>query len=225
MKTKILVVDDDKHTRNLVKVFLGKEGFEFLEAGDGEAALKVLDATPIRMAIVDLMMPKMDGFELCEKIREFYDIPILMLTAKSDTADKVRGFELGTDDYLTKPFDPQELVMRVRALMRRYEINISGSIEIGKVKLDRKSYAVFMADKIFTLPKKEFGLLFTLAGAPCRTFSRDYLIENIWGYDFDGNERTLDVHIGRLREKFPENKSGFAIRTLRGLGYRLEEAK
>lgn len=225
MKPSVLVVDDDKRIRSLVKMFLAQDGFEIFEAEDGVAALAVLGQNKIALAVIDIMMPKMSGFELCEKIRQYYDIPILMLTAKTETADKVRGFGLGTDDYLTKPFDPQELVARVRALMRRYKINISGSIEIGNVKLDRRSYAVCMADEIFTLPKKEFELIFTFAGAPGRTFSRDYLIENIWGYDFAGNERTLDVHIGRLREKFAEDKSGFSIRTLRGLGYRLEVTK
>lgn len=219
---KILVVDDDRRIRDLVKIFLEPEGFQILEAADGVEALYIMEQDKVSMVILDILMPNMDGFTLCEKIREFYEIPLLMVTAKTETQDKVRGFGLGTDDYLTKPFDPQELVVRVKALMRRYEINTSGSIEIGLTRLDRKKYTVMMAGAASTLPMKEFELLFTLAGAPGRTFSREILIENIWGYDFDGNERTLDVHIGRLREKFPEDVSGFRIRTLRGLGYRLE---
>jgi DNA-binding response OmpR family regulator len=225
MTNKILVADDDRHIRELIKIFLKPEGFQILEAADGMQALQLMEQDKVDMLILDIMMPKMDGFELCRRIREWYEIPILMLTAKTETQDKIKGFGLGTDDYLTKPFDPQELVLRVRALMRRYEINTSGSIEIGNVRLDRKSYTVFTRGEMFTLPKKEFELLFTLAGAAGRTFSRELLIENIWGYDFDGNERTLDVHIGRLREKFPLEKSGFSIRTLRGLGYRLEAPK
>jgi DNA-binding response OmpR family regulator len=222
---KILVVDDDRNIRNLVKVFLKPEGFEILEAADGEEALTVMEHTKVDMVILDILMPNMDGFELCESIRDYYEIPLLMVTAKTETQDKVKGFRLGTDDYLCKPFDPQELVARVKALMRRYEINMSGSITIGAVSLDRKKHEVVMADETFLLPKKEFELLFTLAGSSGRTFSREILLENIWGYDFDGNERTLDVHIGRLRGKFPEEKSGFRIRTLRGLGYRLEVAQ
>jgi DNA-binding response OmpR family regulator len=222
---KILVVDDDRHIRELVKTFLEREKFEVLTAADGAAALAIMEQRKVDMLILDILMPKMDGWELCRRVRDYYEIPLLMLTAKTETADKIKGFGLGADDYLTKPFDPRELTARVRALLRRYEINASGHIEVGKVQLDRKKYTVTLTGVVATLPKKEFELLFTLAGTAGRTFSREFLIENIWGWDFDGNERTLDVHIGRLRDKFPEAKSGFRIRTLRGLGYRLEVAE
>ncbi|MDR1272705.1 MAG: response regulator transcription factor [Clostridiales Family XIII bacterium] len=222
---KILVVDDERHIRELIKIFLEPEGFRFIEAADGVEALSVLDTEKIDLAIIDILMPKMDGYSLCKEIREYYDLPVLMVTAKSETRDKVAGFDLGADDYLTKPFDPQELVARVKALMRRYEINYSGHIEIGSVRMDRKAYTVTVAgNEPATWPMKEFELLFTLAGSPGRTFSREALIESIWGFDFEGNERTLDVHIGRLRDKLPEGKSGIRIRTIRGVGYRLETA-
>src|SRR6185503_13579221 len=155
-------------------------------------------------------------------LRASYDIPVLMLTAKGETAQKIKGFQLGADDYLVKPFEPLELVARVKALLKRYRIAASQTVQIGELLIDRKTYEVILAGQSMTLPRKEFELLFKLAAYPGRTFSRDQLIEYIWGYDFAGNERTLDVHINRLRERFPEDRHSFKIRTMRGLGYRLE---
>ena len=171
------------------------------------------------LCVVDVMMPNMDGYELCRRLRKYYEnLPILMLTAKAELPSKVKGFELGADDYLTKPFEGEELLLRVRSLLRRYKIEASQVIQIGSVTIDKNSYTVNNE----TIPMKEFELLFKLAGFPGRTFTRDTLIEDIWGYDFDGNERTLDVHVSRLRERFPAEASGFKITTVRGLGYRLE---
>jgi DNA-binding response OmpR family regulator len=164
----------------------------------------------------------MDGWNLCRELREMYDFPLLMLTAKGETAQKIKGFELGTDDYLVKPFEPLELVARVKALLKRYRIATSQTIQIGELLMDRKTFEVTVNGENLTLPLKEFELLFKLAGQPGRTFTREQLIEDIWGYDFEGNERTLDVHINRLRERFPEDQHSFHIRTIRGLGYRLE---
>jgi DNA-binding response OmpR family regulator len=218
-------VDDDRHVRELAKIFLAPEGFQVVEAADGAEAMRVMESVGADMAILDILMPKMDGYTLCGEIRKYYDIPILMITAKSETPDKIRGFSLGADDYLTKPFDPLELVARVKALMRRYEINCSGRVEIGFTRMDRKAYTVTVAGSApATYPMKEFELLFTLAGSPGRTFSRETLIEKIWGFDFEGNERTLDAHIGRLRDKLSRKESGVSIRTIRGVGYRLEMA-
>jgi DNA-binding response OmpR family regulator len=174
------------------------------------------------MVILDIMMPNMDGWELCRQLREAYDIPLLMLTAKGETEDKVLGFQLGTDDYLVKPFEPLELVMRVKALLKRYRIATSQTVQIGTVTMNRKTFEVRANGDSVTLPLKEFELLFKLASYPGKTFSRDQLIEDIWGYDFEGNERTLDVHINRLRERFPAERCAFQIRTIRGLGYRIE---
>ncbi|HEU5100725.1 MAG TPA: response regulator transcription factor [Roseiflexaceae bacterium] len=220
--SNILIVDDDPHIRELVGHFLGAEGFDVAEAADGQAALAALETLKADLVIRDVMMPNMDGWELCRELRASYDIPLLMLTAKGETAQKIKGFQLGTDDYLVKPFEPLELVARVKALLKRYRIATSQKVQAGELLMDRKTFEVQVHGLSVTLPRKEFELLFKLASYPGRTFARDQLIEDIWGYDFEGNERTLDVHINRLRERFPEANHSFKIRTIRGLGYRLE---
>ena len=215
-------MDDDPHIRELVRVFLRNDGFEVIEADDGIEALAKLDAVKADLAIIDIMMPRMDGWQLCQEIKTTFDIPVLILTAKGETSQKLKGFQLGTDDYLVKPFEPLELVARTRALLKRYRIEVSQTIQIGDVVLDRKTYQVTVGNEHLTLPLKEFELLFKLASYPGRTFSREQLIEDIWGYDFHGNDRTLDVHISRLRERFADEEHSFKITTIRGLGYRLE---
>lgn len=220
--SKILIVDDDPHIRELVVLILRNEGFTLVEAIDGLDALDQLASFKADLVILDVMMPKMDGWELCRQLRAVYDIPLLMLTAKGETSQKVKGFELGADDYLVKPFDPPELVVRVKALLKRYRIAASQTIQLGSLFMDRKTFEILVQGERLTLPLKEFELLFKLASYPGQTLSRDQLIEDIWGYDFEGNERTLDVHINRLRERFPETTHSFKITTIRGLGYRLE---
>ena len=197
-------------------------GFGVVEAADGKEALRVLESSRADLAIVDVMMPRMDGWDLCRELKGFCDIPVLMLTAKAETAQKVKGLNLGADDYLVKPFEPAELQARVRALLRRYKIQSAQSVHIGNVTLDRVSFTVTRGGENLTLPLKEFELLFKLASYPGKTFSRDALIQDLWGSDFDGTERTVDVHINRLRDRFPEGSSGFRVVTIRGLGYRLE---
>lgn len=219
---KILIVDDDPNIRELVRTLLTHGGFETIEAADGRDALVKMDES-VSLAVVDVMMPNKDGYELTAVLRKYYEnVPVLMLTAKADLPSKVKGFELGADDYLTKPFEGDELILRVKALLRRYRINAAGSVTVGRLVIDRASFTVSCDGMAQDIPMKEFELVYKLAGSPGRTFSRDSLIEDIWGYDFDGNERTLDVHIGRLRERFPVEKYGFKITTVRGLGYRLE---
>jgi len=221
--TKLLVVDDDAYIRELVKVFLQNEGLEVIEATDGVDALSKLASEKVDMIVMDIMMPNMDGWTLCEEIRSFNtDLPILMLTAKGETSQKVKGFHLGTDDYLVKPFEPAELIVRVKSILKRYRISISQIVEAGNVKLNRQTHEVDLNGEIIILRLKEFELLFTLASYVGKTFSREQLIEEIWGYDYEGDERTVDVHIKRIRERFPQEMSGFIIRTIRGLGYRLE---
>lgn len=220
--TKILIVDDDSNIRELVLLFLKKEGFEPYEAADGLKALQLLEKVKVDLAIIDIMMPNMDGWELCQEIREFSDMPILMLTAKGETSQKVRGFELGADDYLVKPFDPVELTARVKAVLKRYKITVSQTITIEEFMLNRKTHEISFKNKDITIPLKEFDLLFKLASYPGKTFSREVLIEDIWGYDYEGDERTVDVHIKRLRERFSEEEFPFRIQTIRGLGYRFE---
>lgn len=221
--SKILVVDDDKNINMLIQSLLKNENYEVVACFDGNEALEKLENDKVDMLITDVMMPNMDGWELCRQVRSFSSIPILMLTVLGETSQKVKGFGIGADDYLTKPFEPVELVVRVRALLRRANINDSQLITIGKLSIDKNSYIVKTKSESFTLPPKEFELLFTLASMPDKIFSRDSLIENLWGYDFDGNERTLDVHIGRIRDRFPQEIFGIKITTIRGLGYRMEE--
>jgi two-component system, OmpR family, response regulator len=220
--TKILIVDDDPHIRELLSVLLRNEGYEIHEAEDGLKALSLLEAVKMDMVILDIMMPKMNGWELSLEVRKQYDLPMLMLTAKGETLQKVKGFEHGTDDYLVKPFEPQELLVRVKAVLKRYRIALSQTVQFGDLVLDRKTFEISIANQILNLPLKEFELLFKLASYPGKTFSREQLIEEIWGYDYEGDERTVDVHIKRIRERFPEEQHTFKISTIRGLGYRLE---
>ncbi|TQR99042.1 response regulator transcription factor [Paenibacillus ottowii] len=220
--TRVLVVDDDPHIRELVGHFLRLEGLEVVEAVDGLDAMRLFDETKVDLLVLDIMMPGMDGWELCRKLREQTDLPLLMLTAKGETSQIVKGFALGTDDYLVKPFDPLVLVARVKALLKRYRIMASNSVTVGELVLRSDTFECRAGEQEITLPRKEFELLFKLVSYPGKTFTRDHLIEQIWGYDYEGDERTVDVHIKRLRERFPEATHSFAIRTIRGLGYRLE---
>ncbi|ATW25771.1 response regulator transcription factor [Candidatus Formimonas warabiya] len=225
--SRIMIVDDDNYIRELVSTLLKNEGFRTDEATDGRDALQKFSKTIPDLCIIDIMMPNMDGFELCRNIRRYYeDMPVLMLTAKGEISQKVKGFEQGTDDYLTKPFEAPELILRVKALLRRYKVISSQRVQIGTLTIDKNSYTIFTdgeKPEKLDIPMKEFELLFKLAGTPNKTFTRDQLIEDVWGYDFEGNERTLDVHVNRLRERFPAEQYRFKITTVRGLGYRLEE--
>jgi two-component system, OmpR family, response regulator len=220
---KILVVDDDAYIRELVSTLLRNENFDVCEAVDGRDALQKLGEEKIDLCILDIMMPNMDGFDFCKYVRRYYmDMPILMLTAKGDISQKVKGFELGADDYLTKPFEAPELMVRVKALLKRYKISSSQIVQIGNLTMDRNLYAIMVDGEKMDIPMKEYELLFKLGSYLGKTLSRNQLIEDVWGHGFDGNERTLDVHINRLRERFPAEKFRFKITTIRGLGYRLE---
>ncbi|MNI18206.1 Heme response regulator HssR [compost metagenome] len=220
---KVLVVDDDANIRELVRLYLEDEGIEVVQKGNGAEALEYAENHPPDLVVLDIMMPGMDGWALCARLRELGDMPVLMITAKGEPADRIKGFKLGTDDYLVKPFDPMELALRVKALLKRYRIAYSQTIRLGDLRLDRKSYQVVNKDGLeLTLPMKEFELLYKLGSYPGQLFTRNHLIAEIWGIDYEGDERTVDVHIKRLRERFPEHESDFRIVTLRGLGYRLE---
>lgn len=218
----ILTVDDDPHIRELLRLYLQKVGYRTVEAVDGEDALEKLEAEQINLAIVDIMMPYMDGYELCKEIREHYDLPVLMLTAKGELVDKERAYLAGTDDYIVKPFEPKEVLFRIKALLRRFQMINEETIHIGNAIINRTSYKVLVAGKTVILPLKEFELLAQLASYPGRVFSREQLIELVWGNDFVGNDRTIDVHIKRLRERFIEAETKFSIETVRGLGYKIE---
>ncbi|NUU62280.1 response regulator transcription factor [Paenibacillus agri] len=219
---KILVTDDDMNIRTLLKHVLTREGYQVLEAGDGREGITVLKEHTVDMAIVDVMMPHVDGLELCQHIRETYDIPIILLTARQQLSDKEQGYLRGTDDYLTKPFEPEELIFRMKALFRRYSVASNDKIRLNSLVIDRKNYEINDGDDVLLLPVKEFELLAQLAQYPGRLFSRSELIELVWGAGYEGDERTVDVHIKRLRQRFAGYQDDFVIRTVRGIGYKVE---
>lgn len=219
----ILIVDDDINIIRFVEIHLFKEGYHVSQAKNGIEALEVLKKEACDLAVVDVMMPFMDGYELTKEIRNRYDIPVILLTAKSQIEDKERGFQAGTDDYLVKPFEPKELSFRIKALLRRYDQqNEDSLLKIGGITINKKSYEVQIGSKTLLLPLKEFELLYYLASNPKQVFSREDLIEQIWGLDYEGDERTVDVHIKRLRERFASLTDDFQIKTVRGVGYLLE---
>ena len=221
MKSKIMVVDDEMHIRELVRFYLDKAGFDTIEAANAEEALDIVENQYIDLAVVDIMMPGMDGFELVEQMRQYREFPVIMLTAESQSKDKLRGFSLGIDDYVTKPFDPDELMARVKTILKRYSINSSNVVKIGDVIFDGDKYEVRYQDQIIHLPLKQFELAFELAKNPNQIFTREQLIEKIWGMDYDGFDRTVDVHIKRIRENLG-HLPGFKVVTVRGLGYKIE---
>lgn len=221
MKSKIMVIDDEMHIRELVRFYLDKAGFDTIEAANAEEALDIVENQYIDLAVVDIMMPGMDGFELVEQMRQYREFPVIMLTAKSQSKDKLRGFSLGIDDYVTKPFDPDELMARVKTILKRYSINSSNVVKIGDVIFDGDKYEVRYQDQIIHLPLKQFELAFELAKNPNQIFTREQLIEKIWGMDYDGFDRTVDVHIKRIRENLG-HLPGFKVVTVRGLGYKIE---
>ncbi|UTY38508.1 response regulator transcription factor [Allocoprobacillus halotolerans] len=221
MKSKILIVDDEEHIRELIRFYLDKEGFSVVQAASGEEALEILENEYIDLAIVDIMMPVMDGFQLVEEMKEMKDIPVIMLTAKSQSADKLRGFSLGIDDYVTKPFDPDELLARVKTILKRYSINSQNIVTLRDVIFDGDKYEIRYKDQTIHLPLKQFELAFELAKNPNQIFTREQLIEKIWGMDYDGFDRTVDVHIKRIRENLG-HLPGFKVVTVRGIGYKIE---
>lgn len=222
LRVHILAADDDSHIRELLRFLLEKEGYTVIEAEDGEQAVQILEREQVHLAIVDVMMPHKNGWELCEEIRSDYDIPVILLTAKGELRDKERGFRSGTDDYVVKPFEPSELLYRIKALLRRYQMVSSEAIRLHEVVIDRKSYDVAVGEETLSLPLKEFELLAQLASQPGRIFTREQLLQLIWGHDYEGDSRTIDVHIKRLRERFHGKTDDFVITTVRGLGYKLE---
>ncbi|MDR1422953.1 MAG: response regulator transcription factor [Coriobacteriales bacterium] len=220
MVATLLIVEDDANIRKLAATYLQRDGYRILEAVDGEDALEVLDREPVDLMVADIMMPRLDGFTLTEQLRgAHYDFPILIMTAKERIEDKQRGFRAGTDDYLVKPIDFDELRLRVAALLRRAKINTERKITLGGLTLDQDSYTVRIDGEEVALPQKEFQLLFRLLSYPGKIFTRQSLMDDIWGYDTESDERTVDVHIKRLRDKFGERPE-FSIVTAKGLGYK-----
>ncbi|MEE3809530.1 response regulator transcription factor [Lysinibacillus fusiformis] len=220
---KIVVVEDEQSIRALINLYLTDEGYKVIEMDNAKSALDYIVSTPVDLVITDIMMPGMDGYLLCKEIRHFSNIPMLMITAKSEQDDLVQGFKSGTDDYLTKPFDPVEMVLRVKSLLRRANVKISQRIQLGKFELNRQTYTLSNSNYSEVLPLKEFELLFLFATNINQVFTRNHLLEKIWGYGYEGTDRTIDVHIRKLRERLEKLNIPMEIITLRGIGYRLGE--
>lgn len=225
-KLKILVVDDESRMRKLVKDFLVKAGYDVIEAGDGEQAVDTFYAQKdIALIILDVMMPKMDGWQVCREIRKKSQCPIIMLTAKGEVFDKVLGLELGADDYVVKPFEAKEVVARIKAVLRR--IGKSGEEAVKEVKYDKLSinltnYELKVNGVQVDTPPKEMELIYHLASNPNRVFTRDQLLDEVWGFDYYGDSRTVDVHVKRLREKLEGVSDKWALKTVWGVGYKFE---
>lgn len=222
--TRVLVVDDDVNICELIRLYLEKEGFQVTVCHDGRKALDVFKDTPPDIVILDIMLPGMDGWEVCREIRRLSDIPIIMLSAKDETFNKVLGLELGADDYMVKPFEPKELVARIRAVLRRFERHEDNPEQVvypGLV-INKSTYTVKINGKEVDMPPKELELLYFLASNPNKVFTREQLLEKVWGFDFYGDTRTVDVHVKRLREKFEPNETRWSIKTVWGVGYKFE---
>jgi two-component system alkaline phosphatase synthesis response regulator PhoP len=220
MKT-ILVIDDERNIVDLVRLYLEKEGWAVIAAGNGEDGLELHRRHEPDLVILDLMLPRVDGFEVCRELRRRGDTPILMLTARDDDVDSIVGLELGADDYVTKPFNPRALVARVKAILRRTDATTRGGrpIEIGSLRIDPRRREATIGDRRLELRAREFDLLAALARDPGVVLTRDVLLESVWGTDFPGETRTVDVHVAEVRKKLGED--GPQIETVRGLGYRL----
>lgn len=228
-KQKILIVDDDANIAELISLYLTKECFETMIVEDGEAALKEFDNFHPDLILLDLMLPGIDGYEVCREVRKTSSTPIIMLSAKGEIFDKVLGLELGADDYMIKPFDSKELVARVKAVLRRYKAAPAAApaspsvelVEYPELSINLTNYSVVYQGKTVDMPPKELELLYFLASSPNQVFTREQLLDNIWGYEYLGDTRTVDVHIKRIREKIADNDA-WAISTVWGIGYKFE---
>lgn len=222
---KIMIVDDDANISELIRLYLDKEGFATVCAPNGKIALEKFKNEAPALIILDIMMPEMDGWQVCREIRKTSDVPIIMLTAKGETFDKVLGLELGADDYMVKPFDTKELVARVKAVLRRFEAKDSKAmqeISFQNLSVNLSNYELKLNGKIIEIPPKELELLYYLASNPNRVFTREQLLEEVWGFDYFGDSRTVDVHIKRLREKLEGVEGNWQLKTVWGVGYKFE---
>lgn len=234
IKQKILIVDDDENIAELISLYLTKECFETKIVYDGEEALNCIDSFNPALILLDLMLPGIDGYQVCREVRKDKNIPIIMLSAKGETFDKVLGLELGADDYMIKPFDSKELVARVKAVLRRYQPENTAStstdnsnrqlVEYPDLSINLTNYSVLCDGHNIDMPPKELELLYFLASSPNQVFTREQLLDHIWGYEYLGDTRTVDVHIKRLREKIKDHDL-WAISTVWGIGYKFELRK
>ena len=222
---KILIADDDKNICELLRLYLIKEGYQTVMANDGNAAVEMFESEHPALVLLDVMMPGMDGWEVCRKIRAVSDTPVIMLTAKGETFDKVLGLELGADDYVVKPFDTKEVVARIKAVLRRCsstEKNKEGVLSYDNLSLDMSRYELKVRGKVVEAPPKELELLSYLASHPNRVFTRDQLLDEVWGFEYYGDSRTIDVHIKRLREKLEGASDKWCLKTVWGVGYKFD---
>ncbi len=223
MAEKILVVDDEKNICELLRLYLVKEGFEVLIAYNGRDAVEIAGEQNPSLVLLDIMMPGMDGWEVCKRIREQSQVPMIMLTAKGETFDKVMGLELGADDYIVKPFDTKEVVARIKAVLRRYHSDEDdGEVKYDKLSVNITRYELRVDGKVIDTPPKELELLYHLAKNPNRVFTRDQLLDEVWGFEYFGDSRTVDVHVKRLREKLEGVSDQWSLKTVWGVGYKFE---
>lgn len=223
--TKILIADDDENIAELIRLYVTKEGFTAVTANNGAKALEMFRTEDPSIIILDIMMPEMDGWQVCREIRKTSNVPIIMLTAKGETFDKVLGLELGADDYMVKPFETKELVARIKAVLRRTDSKEQKSdkeIIFPKLEINLSNYELKIDGKITEIPPKELELLYFLASNPNRVFTREQLLEEVWGFDYFGDSRTVDVHIKRLREKLENVEANWQLKTVWGVGYKFE---
>ena len=225
MPRKVLIVEDDKHIGDLLRLYLEKEGMDCRVAGDGLLGLELFHQFQPDLMLLDIMLPGMDGWSVCRKVRESSKLPIIMLTAKGELEDKVNGLEMGADDYITKPFEMKEVLARVHAVMRRFgeeEQTIEKKLAFDKLTINLDSYELLVDGKRVDTPPKELELLFHLAAAPNRVFTRNQLLDEVWGFDYFGDSRTVDVHVKRLREKLEGVSQQWSLKTVWGVGYKFE---
>ena len=222
---QILVVDDDIFIQQLVSIHLSKEGYNVYRANHAEEALALLEEKTVDLAIVDVMMPGMDGFELTKILSNDFEIPVILLTAKGQLDDKEKGFLSGSEDYIVKPFEVKELLFRVAVVLRRIERSMEAIIKVGNVQIDRKTFEVVINQETILLPLKEFELLSILSSRLNKVTPRAVLIEQVWGVDYEGSEQTLNTHMNRIRERLKKYGATVEIQTVRGIGYKLEEIK
>lgn len=222
----VLIIDDDRNVCQLIEIYLKNEGYLVSAAHRGDEGLAMIKKDPPDIVILDIMMPGMDGFQVCREIRAGYDLPIIMLTAKGETFDKVLGLELGADDYLSKPFDPKELIARIKAVQRRYGVKDAAGqeekVSYNNLEINLSNYSVTYFGQTMEMPPKELELLFFLATHTNKVYTREQLLEHVWGFDFFGDTRTVDVHIKRLREKLNKKEPSWEIKTVWGVGYKFE---
>ena len=225
MKYKILVVDDDTNICELLRLYLEKEGFETVVANDGQQAVEYANKYTPDLILLDIMLPKLDGWQVCRQIRKTLETPIIMLTAKGETFDKILGLELGADDYITKPFDTKEVIARVKAVLRRTydsEKNNIQEVKYDKLRINLTNYELVVDGKSIDTPPKELELIYHLASNPNRVYTRDQLLDEVWGFDYYGDSRTVDVHVKRLREKLENISPEWLLKTVWGVGYKFE---